>query len=186
MILLLDNFDSFTYNLVDYYAQLGLTCHVKRNDIALIEIIENEYQGVVISPGSEEPSKSGVLMEVLDYYIGKLPIFGICLGHQAIGQYFGAELIKADKPMHGKISKIICEDHMLYNNIPKEHEVVRYNSLLLADVKDPLKVVSQTNDEEVMAVIHNKMPVWGVQYHPEAALSQYGLQTLKNWVEVAL
>ena len=183
MILLLDNFDSFTYNLVDYFAQLGLTCDVKRNDTALTEIIKNEYQAVVISPGPEEPSKSGVLMEVLDYYIGKLPILGICLGHQAIGQYFGAELIKADKPMHGKISQIICEDHMMYNNIPKEHGVVRYNSLLLTYVKNPLQVVSQTSDEEVMAIVHNKMPIWGVQYHPEAALSQYGLEMLKNWVD---
>jgi len=182
-ILLIDNYDSFTYNLVDYFSQLGVKCEVRRNDVPITEITANKYDGVVISPGGEEPSKAGILMDVLDYYIGKLPILGICLGHQAIGQYFGARLVKAHKPMHGKLSRIKCNNHPMYRSIPKEHEVVRYNSLLLTDVSDPLQVVSQTTNGEVMAVTHNKMPIWGVQYHPEAALSQYGLETLKNWVE---
>ena len=183
MILLLDNYDSFTYNLVDYFAQLGTTCDVKRNTVPLSQIIVNDYSGLVISPGPEEPYKAGHLMEVLAYYIDKIPVLGICLGHQAIGQYYGASLVKASIPMHGKVSKITCEEHPLYFEIETKHDVVRYNSLLLKDVVTPLSVISQTMEGEVMAITHNELPVWGVQYHPEAALSEYGLKTLGNWVE---
>jgi len=186
VILLLDNYDSFTYNLEDYFSQLGVKCVVKRNDVSIAEITSQKYDGVVISPGGEEPSKAGSLMDILDYYVGRLPILGICLGHQAIGQYFGARLTKAIKPMHGKLSKIMCKDHLMYKSIPKEHEVVRYNSLLISDVITPLKIVAQTTNGEIMAVAHNTLPIWGVQYHPEAALSQYGLETLKSWVEATI
>ena len=186
VILLLDNYDSFTYNLVDYFFQLGVKCEVKRNDVSISAITAQKYDGVVLSPGGEEPSKAGILMDVLDYYVGKLPILGICLGHQAIGQYFGAQLVKAENPMHGKLSKIKCSEHPMFGSIPKKHDVVRYNSLLLADVDDPLKIIAQTANGEVMAVTHKEMPIWGVQYHPEAALSQYGLETLKNWVEATI
>jgi anthranilate synthase component 2 len=183
VILLLDNYDSFTYNLVDYIAQLGETCDVQRNDVDINKIVKNSYDGVILSPGPEEPSAAGILEEVLAYYVGKIPIIGICLGHQAIGQYFGAKLVKAKKPMHGKISKIFCEKHALYGDIPGQHDVVRYNSLLIEDIPDPLQVVASTVSGEVMAIAHRTLPIWGMQYHPEAALSEHGLATLKNWVD---
>ncbi len=182
MILLLDNFDSFTYNLVDYFAQLGVDCDVKRNDTSLQDIISKEYQAIVLSPGPETPAKAGIMMEVLDHYIGLVPILGICLGHQAIGEYFGANLVKSQKPMHGKVSGIYCEEHQMYKRVPKQHKVVRYNSLLIENIKEPLRVIAKTSTNEVMAIAHNSLPIWGLQYHPEAALSEYGIQTLQNWV----
>ena len=183
VILLLDNYDSFTYNLVDYFAQLGVRCDVQRNNVEINKLISKPYEGVIFSPGPEKPSKAGILMKVLDHFVGKVPILGICLGHQAIGLHYGAELVKAKKPMHGKISKINCMKHELYRNIPKKHEVVRYNSLLIENVKSPLDVIAKTPSGEIMAIAHNRLPVWGLQYHPEAALSEYGLETLKNWVD---
>jgi len=183
LVLLIDNYDSFTYNLVDYLAQLGVTCDVQRNDVDFNKIICNSYEGIIFSPGPEEPSSAGIMTKLLAHCAGNLPILGICLGHQAIGQYFGAKLVKADKPMHGKISKIICEEHELYDTVPSEHEVVRYNSLLIENIQNPLQVISKTSAGEVMAIAHKKLPIWGVQYHPEAALSEHGLTTLKNWVD---
>lgn len=183
MVLLLDNYDSFTYNLVDYFAQLGVICDVQRNDVDINKIICKSYEGIIFSPGPEEPSSAGIMTKLLAYYAGNLPILGICLGHQAIGQYFGAKLVKANKPMHGKISKIFCEEHQLYDEIPREHEVIRYNSLLIENIKAPLYTIAKTSAGEVMAIAHEKLPIWGVQYHPEAALSEHGLATLKNWVD---
>lgn len=183
MVLLLDNFDSFTYNLVDYFNQLGVQCRVVRNDIPIDQVANEQYEGVVISPGPETPSRSGGLMKFLDYYHDKLPMLGICLGHQAIGEYFGAELVKSDKPMHGKVSEIQLEKNCLFNNIPETINVVRYNSLVLQNVVPPLKIIATTQDNEVMAVSHHLLPIWGVQYHPEAAITEYGLALLKNWLE---
>lgn len=183
MVLLLDNFDSFTYNLVDYFNQLSVECHVVRNDVNLSSITLNNYQAVVFSPGPESPSKSGVMMEVLNHYHDKLPILGICLGHQAIGEFFGANLEKASKPMHGKISEIKLSKNCLFNNMPSSIKVVRYNSLILNNVESPLHVIATTNEGEIMAVAHESLPVWGVQYHPEAALTEFGLVQLNNWIE---
>lgn len=182
MILLLDNFDSFTYNLVDYFNQLGVECVVKRNDVSLEEIVSMDYDGLVISPGPETPQKSGNLMQVLKYFYDKTPVLGICLGHQAIGEFFGAKLVKALKPMHGKISKVVHQQNHLFEDIPITFNVVRYNSLLLEEINTPLKVIAETDQEEIMAICHQKLPVWGVQFHPEAALTEYGLQLLKNWL----
>ena len=182
MILLIDNYDSFTYNLVDYFAQLQVETKVVRNDVSIKEIISLNYQGIVISPGPETPQKSGNLMQVIEYYYQKIPILGICLGHQAIGEFFGATLVKADFPMHGKISNIYHDGNILFRDIPENHEVVRYNSLLLNGIKSPLKIIAQTEAEEVMAIAHISLPIWGVQYHPEAALTQFGLAVLRNWV----
>lgn len=183
MVLLLDNYDSFTYNLVDYFAQLGVVCDVQRHDVDINKLTNKPYEGIVFSPGPKEPSKAGILMEVLDYYVGKVPILGICLGHQAIGLYYGADLVKATIPMHGKTSKICCKKHQCYEGIPKEHEVIRYNSLLVENIKGPLEIIAETTTGEVMAIAHKELPIWGLQYHPEAALSEYGLETLKNWVD---
>ncbi|UII34425.1 aminodeoxychorismate/anthranilate synthase component II [Fulvivirga ulvae] len=183
MILLLDNFDSFTYNLVDYFQQLGIKCEVIRNNVGIKDIISGNYQGIVLSPGPEIPEKAGNLMEVLKYYHNKLPVLGICLGHQAIGEFFGARLIKATKPMHGKISKVALEEDVIFRSMPKSINVVRYNSLIVEheNVGD-LKVIARSYDGEIMALRHKELPIWGVQFHPEAALTEYGLDILKNWL----
>ena len=182
MILLLDNFDSFTYNLVDYFGRLGMECHVVRNDVPLSVIQANSYKGVVLSPGPESPEKAGNLLEVLAYYHDKLPILGICLGHQAIGLYFGAELVK-NRPMHGKISQVNCDvDNPIFLDFPKSFTVVRYHSLILQNLKNELRVTAKTGSGEIMAIAHEKYPIWGLQYHPEAILTEYGIDVLKNWI----
>ncbi|MGB0521547.1 MAG: anthranilate synthase component II [Flammeovirgaceae bacterium] len=185
MILLLDNFDSFTYNLVDYFGQLGITCEVRRNNIPLTEIAKNDYDAVVLSPGPENPLKAGNLMEVLGHYVNKLPILGICLGHQAIGLHFGWKLVKAQKPMHGKVSTIYCAYDPLFKDLPAAFNIVRYHSLILentTNVKDDLVVTAFTESQEIMAIRHTKYPIHGIQFHPEAALTEHGLQLLHNWL----
>ncbi|UII27875.1 aminodeoxychorismate/anthranilate synthase component II [Fulvivirga maritima] len=179
-ILLLDNFDSFTYNLVDYFSQLGIKSIVFRNDVPLDLITARRYDGVVLSPGPETPGKAGNLMEVVEYYHQKLPMLGICLGHQAIGEFFGGKLIKAQAPMHGKISEIEHSGDILFKNLPKKINVVRYNSLLVEQSPE-YEVIATTEKGENMALKHLNLPLWGVQFHPEAALTQYGLEMLKNW-----
>ena len=121
-------------------------------------------------------------MDTIKRYHKTLPILGICLGQQALGMFFGAILAKAIRPMHGKISNIYHDGNILFKDIPENHEVVRYNSLLLNGIKSPLKIIAQTEAEEVMAIAHISLPIWGVQYHPEAALTQFGLAVLRNWV----
>nr|WP_155209346.1 aminodeoxychorismate/anthranilate synthase component II [Fulvivirga aurantia] len=181
--MLLDNFDSFTYNLVDYFEQLGIKCQVVRNDTDPDKIFEQPFDGLVISPGPEVPGKSGNLIQVLDYYHDKIPVLGICLGHQAIGEYFGGKIVKAQKPMHGKLSKTSLNTDGLFKHIPNTIQVVRYNSLLVDELPDSLKVIGKSETGEIMALRHNTLPLWGVQFHPEAALTEYGLEILKNWLD---
>jgi len=181
VVLLLDNFDSFTYNLVDYFGQLGIATHVLRNDVPLNEIKQKDYQAVVLSPGPETPATAGNLMEVIDCYLGKLPMLGICLGHQAIGQYLGASLEKAAYPMHGKISEIHTDGEVLFQALPAQFDVVRYHSLVLNDLPDTLKPTAFTKAGELMAFENQEQQVFGIQFHPEAALTQHGLQILNNW-----
>ncbi|MEP2773291.1 MAG: aminodeoxychorismate/anthranilate synthase component II [Fulvivirga sp.] len=183
MILLLDNYDSFTYNLVDYIQQLGMTCKVYRNDHNFDEITADDYKGVVLSPGPEVPRKSGQLMKVLEHYKDKTPILGICLGHQAIGELFGEKLFKAQKPMHGKICSIKVDDDPLFRLLPEQFSVVRYNSLIISDISAQLQVIARSESEEVMAIRHKQLPIWGVQFHPEAAMTEHGLKILKNWLD---
>lgn len=183
MILLLDNFDSFTYNLVDYFHQLGVESLVIRNDMPIREIKKNDYSGVVLSPGPGIPEKAGNLLEIIRYYHRKLPMLGICLGQQAINNYFGGSLKKAIKPMHGKISTITKTDNPIFKRIPGKFNVVRYHSLVCDRIPNVLDVIAQSKEEEVMALSHRSLPVWGLQFHPEAVLSSYGLQILRNWVK---
>lgn len=183
MLLLLDNFDSFTYNLFDYLCQLNIECVIRRNDVEIDEIKRINVSGLVVSPGTGIPTQSGNLMQVLDFYHDKIPILGICLGHQAIGEYFGARLIKASKPMHGKLSLLDLTDDCIFDNLPNQIKVVRYNSLILELGKHSnLRPIAFSQQKEIMAIKHNQLPIWGLQYHPEAALSEYGLATLRNWV----
>lgn len=179
--MLLDNFDSFTYNLVDYFNQLGVSVKVFRNSDSLEEIVSYTYTGVVLSPGPERPSAAGNLMDVIAHYNGKLPILGICLGHQAIGLYLGASLEKAAYPMHGKLSGVKTSAGILFKGIPEEIKVVRYHSLVLKNLPEEIKQVAFTSTRELMAFESKGGSLCGIQFHPEAVLTEYGLEMLKNW-----
>ena len=185
MLLLLDNFDSFTYNLRDYIQQLGQEVLVLRNDVSLAEIQKYQFEGIILSPGPGKPEDAGVLMEVIEHYHDKLPILGICLGHQAIGEFYGAKLQKAAKPMHGKISEISCENDSLFKDLPCIMPVTRYHSLLLTNLPKTLIPLAQTKEGELMAFRHVEHPVFAVQFHPEALLTTYGLDILRNWISIA-
>ena len=182
MVLLLDNFDSFTYNLADYLQQAGAGCQVVTNRTPLREIQQLNFNGIVLSPGPETPAKAGNLMEVLGAFYNKMPILGICLGHQAIGQFFGARLIKAIKPMHGKVSEVFCEQDYLFHGLNRPLKVVRYHSLVLEQLPDTLLSTAGTAEGEIMALKHKTLPIRGVQFHPEAILTESGLAMLKNWL----
>jgi anthranilate synthase/aminodeoxychorismate synthase-like glutamine amidotransferase len=183
MVLLLDNYDSFTYNLRDYVLQLGEECLVVRNDEYTPEQIEQlSFDSIIISPGPRTPAEAGITPQLIAAFYNRKPILGICLGHQAIGEFFGAELIKAQKPMHGKTSPVTHNNHFLFQGLPSPMEVMRYHSLVLQKVEStPLQVTAQTPEGEVMAVVHPQYPVAGVQFHPESILTPQGLQLLRNW-----
>ncbi|SDK67491.1 anthranilate synthase component 2 [Catalinimonas alkaloidigena] len=184
MLLLIDNYDSFTFNLVDYFARLGVICSVRRNDEPPERLFEQPVDGVVLSPGPGTPQQAGRLMEVIDHYHQRLPMLGICLGHQALGVYFGAELIKAAYPMHGKLSQVQLSDDSVFRTLPPQINVVRYHSLLLDYLPASLQVTARTKQGEIMGLAHRTWPLHGWQFHPEAALTEYGLQMLKNWVDL--
>jgi anthranilate synthase component 2 len=184
MFLLLDNFDSFTYNLYDYLSRVGAEVQVLRNDVSLSEIKKQAYKGLVISPGPETPERAGNLMEVLAYYHTRVPILGICLGHQAIASFFGSGLYKAS-PMHGKISQILCKPNVIFSGIPSNFGAVRYNSWLADEESLVLDYIAHSEKGELMALVHQNLPIWGVQFHPEAALTEYGLRLIQNWLEAA-
>ncbi|WP_421829528.1 anthranilate synthase component II [Larkinella sp.] len=182
-LLVLDNIDSFTYMLVDYLKQAGATCRVVRNTASLDEITAEPYDGVVLSPGPGTPRQAGCLLNVIEHYHEQLPMLGVCLGHQALGDYYGARLVRAAKPMHGKLSVIRkSSGDALLANLPDEFRVTRYHSLVLVDLPAELTELAATIEGENMAFRHHNLPLWGIQFHPEAALTQYGLAILKNWI----
>ena len=186
-LLLLDNFDSFTYTLVDYLNQVGADCVVRRNNLPLATLTESEYDAVVLSPGPGTPADAGCLMEVVHHYHNRLPMLGVCLGQQAIGQYFGATLAKSPRPMHGKVSQIrTMGSDPLFQGIPEYIQVTRYHSLALSQLPPellPLAVTVSGDAEEIMAIRHRKWSVWGVQFHPEAVLTEFGLPLLRNFIQ---
>ncbi|MEO6036779.1 MAG: aminodeoxychorismate/anthranilate synthase component II [Saprospiraceae bacterium] len=184
-ILLLDNYDSFTYNLYDYLLQAGAQCQVLRNDaLSLSEFGQLDFDALVLSPGPERPAQAGLMMPLLEQWFDKKPILGICLGHQALGELFGARLSAARQPMHGKTSSITHQGHPLFAGIPSPVEVMRYHSLLLESLEGtPLQSIAQTEEGEIMALAHPALPLLGVQFHPESILTEWGLQLLKNWVD---
>ena len=184
MILLIDNFDSFTYNLVDYLLQAKIPCKVIRNDIGLEEIERLKFDAIVLSPGPGIPGKSGNMLKVINQYYKEKPILGICLGHQALGEFYGAKLVKAEKPMHGKLSKINIQKDPIFETIPPSFNVVRYHSLILTEIPSTLSVIASTINGEVMMIKHLNYKSYGIQFHPEAHLTEYGLQLIKNWVKL--
>ncbi len=191
MILLLDNYDSFTFNLWHYLLQLNEECIVKRNDEITIEEIEKLFaesggnpKAIVLSPGPGRPADSGVMNEVIKHFHQTIPILGICLGHQAIGEFFGAKLVHAEKPMHGKTSELIFQNHFLFQNISSPLTVMRYHSLLLKKVENtPLKIIATTNEQEIMAIEHPDYKIIGLQFHPESILTPDGMTMMRNWWE---
>lgn len=182
-LLILDNYDSFTYNLYDYLCQLGTSCTVLRNDELSIASIEAaNFDGIVLSPGPQRPADAGILLDVVSYFCGKIPILGICLGMQAIGEHFGAKLVHASIPMHGKTSWIKHNQKGLFDEIPSPTQVMRYHSLILTDLPDCLEMVAWTAQKDVMAIQHKSDAIWGVQFHPESILTTQGITILNNWL----
>ncbi|WP_128547651.1 anthranilate synthase component II [Larkinella soli] len=184
-LLVLDNVDSFTYMLVDYLRQAGADCEVVRNTVPVDRITAGRYDGVVLSPGPGTPDQAGCLLPIIEHYHRIVPMLGVCLGHQALGQFFGARLEKAVRPMHGKLSVVRkLRDDLLLQQIPDRFEVTRYHSWILSDLPPDLIPLAETEpaEPENMMFRHRVLPLWGVQFHPEAALTQYGLALLKNWI----
>ena len=183
MVLLIDNYDSFTYMLRDYVLQCGEQCLVIRNDeMSMAEIEALTFDSIIISPGPRSPADAGVTLELINRFRDHKPILGICLGHQAIGQVYGAELIPAARPMHGKTSKITHSAHAIFDQIPETIEVMRYHSLILKDLSaTALETIATTADGEIMALADPARKVAGLQFHPESILSPYGLKMIQNW-----
>ncbi len=153
-----------------------------RNDESFGELINQNIQGVVLSPGPEKPQSSVHLLKVTEHYLGKLPLLGICLGHQAIGVLQGSDLVKAHKPMHGKLSTIRTKEEILFKGLPNHFDVVRYHSLILESVPKGFTLTASTKQNEIMAMENRDLMVCGIQFHPEAVLTQYGIEILRNWV----
>jgi len=187
MILVIDNYDSFTYNLVQYLGQLNKNLVVYRNDkIAIKKIKDMKPERIVISPGPGRPEDAGISCELIDTFKGKIPILGVCLGHQAIGYAFGGKIIQAKKIMHGKTSMIYHNKKSIFKDIPSPFEATRYHSLVVDKKKLPkcLEVTAWTKDgNEIMGLQHKDYPIWGVQFHPESILTKVGLKILKNFLE---
>ena len=185
-ILIIDNYDSFTYNLFDYFLQLGTDCKVIRNDeLALPNFLKLTFDGLVLSPGPKRPAEAGHLMNLIDHFHDKKPILGICLGHQGIGEYFGATLCNTVVPMHGKTSLIRHNSHPLFQSIPSSFSVMRYHSLGLEDLDTTnLEVLANTEKGEVMAIGHKELPIFGFQFHPESILTEHGIVLLNNWLKI--
>lgn len=187
MWVLIDNYDSFTYILQHYLLQTGNECVVYKNDeLTLQQLIEIDPSRIIISPGPETPLQAGICIDVIQQFHQTTPILGVCLGHQALGMFFGAELIKAPYPMHGKMSIIKHDSNTLFRKVPAEFPVMRYHSLVLDKIDNTDLIVTSraTDDNSVMSIRHREYPCTGIQFHPESVGSEYGLQLLKNWVEM--
>ena len=215
MLLIFDNYDSFTYNLCDYFKQLGQELIIIRNDEKSLDEIELlQFSAIVISPGPGIPQNSGILLSLIERWHKRVPILGICLGHQALGIFFGLSLVNAPYPMHGKVSTLTTLLHTMWNDIANEIKVCRYHSLVLENhdlsqnnanchnqkihshlenlsdeeclnnYETPITITAYSKDDHcIMALAHKTLPIWGIQFHPEAILSQYGIQILDNWLK---
>lgn len=184
MLLLIDNYDSFTYNLKDYFEQLGQPVQVISNDqIFADNLPKYKFDKIVLSPGPNRPTDAGNLMSIIQATYLHYPILGVCLGHQALGEFFGATLNHAHRPMHGKVSEIKTDQKNIYQNLPQHIKVCRYHSLVLENIDErTLTQTATTAENECMSFMHNTLPITGIQYHPEAILTEHGLQILKNWL----
>jgi anthranilate synthase/aminodeoxychorismate synthase-like glutamine amidotransferase len=187
MILMIDNYDSFTYNLVQYLGEMGEELQVFRNDkITVTEIEKLHPARIVISPGPGTPKEAGISMEVIRHFAGKLPILGVCLGHQAIGEVFGGKVVRADRIMHGKTSPIHHDGKTIFHGLPNPFTATRYHSLIVEKASLPacLEISAWTDEDEIMGLRHKEYKVEGVQFHPESILSSSGKQMLKNFLSL--
>ena len=187
MVFVLDNYDSFTYNLVQYMAELGAEMTVRRNDELTPEEVESLHPDrILLSPGPCTPQEAGISIPLIQHFAGKVPILGVCLGHQAIGAAFGGNVVRAPKLMHGKTSEVIHDGRTLFTGIASPMTCTRYHSLIVAEDGLPreLEVTARTEDGIIMGLRHRKYPVEGVQFHPESVLTHDGKQLIKNFLEM--
>jgi len=189
MLLVIDNYDSFTYNLVQYFGELGANLEVYRNDaLTLKQIAEMNPEKIVISPGPGRPEDAGISVDIIKTFTGKFPILGVCLGHQSIGYAYGGKIIQASRLMHGKTSRIRHDSQEIYSGIENPFEATRYHSLVIdkQTLPDCLEVtaVTEDKDQEIMGIRHKQFPLWGVQYHPESILTKAGKDILKNFLKL--
>jgi para-aminobenzoate synthetase component 2 len=185
MILVIDNYDSFTYNLVQYLGELGEEVVVYRNDeLDNAQIEQMKPDHILISPGPCTPNEAGISLQLIEHFKGKIPIMGVCLGHQAIGQAFGGEVVRAEKLMHGKTSPILHDGKSIFQGIPSPFTATRYHSLIVRrdTLPDCLEISAETEEGEIMAFRHKKYAIEGVQFHPESIITDHGLQLLRNFL----
>ena len=188
MLLVIDNYDSFTYNLVQYLGELGQQVRVVRNDEVSVDDIERmSPERIVISPGPCTPNEAGISLDVIRRLAGKIPILGVCLGHQAIGQAFGGKVIRAKEVVHGRTSRVFHDDKGIFAGLPNPFEATRYHSLIVERSSLPacLEITAKTWDEEIMGLRHKSLPVEGVQFHPEPFLTKVGKDLLRNFLRLA-
>jgi len=187
MILLLDNYDSFTYNLAQYLGQLGCDVEVRRNDkISTDEIAHRRPEKIVISPGPCTPQEAGISVELVERFAGEIPILGVCLGHQAVGAAFGGKIVRAPELFHGKTSEILHDGKTIFRDLPQRFTATRYHSLIVERKSLPkeLEISAETSDGTIMGFRHKKLPVEGVQFHPESVLTSPGMQLLRNFLSL--
>ena len=187
MLLVIDNFDSFTYNLVQYFGELGVEQQVYRNNaITVEEALELNPDRVMISPGPCSPNEAGVSLDMIAAFAGKKPLLGVCLGHQSIGQHFGGNIVRADRLMHGKTSPVKHRDTDIFAGLPNPMEATRYHSLIVerSTLPDCLAVTAETDEGEIMGLAHKDIPIWGVQFHPESLATQEGMKMLENFLKL--
>ncbi|MDG5468031.1 aminodeoxychorismate/anthranilate synthase component II [Deltaproteobacteria bacterium IMCC39524] len=187
MLLMIDNYDSFTYNLVQYLRELGEEVEVYRNDkISLAKIEALNPTRLVVSPGPCTPNEAGISVEAIKHFAGKLPILGVCLGHQSIGQAYGGKVVRADRLMHGKTSPVFHDNRELFVGLPDPFDATRYHSLLVerSSLPECLEVTAWTAEGEIMGMRHRSLPVWGMQFHPESILTVAGMDMLNNFLQM--
>jgi len=188
MLILIDNYDSFTYNLVHFLGELGASCEVIRNDkITAEEVMQKKPKAIVLSPGPCTPNEAGICLDLIAKAGGKIPLLGVCLGHQAIGQVYGGKVIRAPEPLHGKLSTIRHTGEGVFKGLPDKFDVTRYHSLIVErnSLPDELEVTAETPDGLIMGLQHKTHPVHGVQFHPESIASQQGHALLANFLQLA-
>ena len=188
MLILIDNYDSFTYNLVHFLGELGAACEVIRNDkISAADVIKKKPKAIVLSPGPCTPNEAGICLDLIAKAGGKIPLLGVCLGHQAIGQVYGGKVIRAPEPLHGKLSTIRHANKGVFKGLPERFQVTRYHSLIVErkSLPDVLEVTAETPDGIIMGLQHKQHPVHGVQFHPESIASEHGHALLANFLTIA-
>ena len=186
-LLFIDNYDSFTYNLVQYFGELGATSEVIRNDSVRPEEINAEnFNAIVISPGPCDPDRAGISLQIIERFSKIKPILGVCLGHQCIAQAFGGKIVRAGHLMHGKTSPVHHNNTDLFLNLPNPLTATRYHSLLIepTSMPDCLEITARTKEEEIMGIKHKGLPIWGVQFHPESLATEKGIMILKNFINL--